>query len=153
MDPRKGLGIKSEQQLKGPHVVSGREGISRVLRLPGGRNAMIQTDLMVLKNKDRRYLIRSLDYKMPVVAYRTGPKGRMDLEAIPQWLEYTDVLWKPLNVRKRALFVEKCSGHKVTEAVPAALDKLNTEVLYFPKNSTDLVQPCDSDIFQNIKTG
>lgn len=133
MDTGEGLGFKDEQHVKWADVASGGEGRTMVVGLSGGRNVMIQPIWIIFKNKDRRYPIRGVDDEVPGVDYRTGPQGWMDLEVLPQWLEETRVIWKLPGDRERVLYVDNCSGHKVKEAVKAALDKLNTEVRFSPR--------------------
>lgn len=56
------------------------------------------------------------------------------------------------NGRKRVLYVDNCSGHSLSPAVREQLQKINTEVRFFPANATDLVQPADSFSIQKVKT-
>lgn len=50
------------------------------------------------------------------------------------------------------MFVDNASGHKLTEAATETLKDSNTRLRFLPKNATDLCQPADSFIIQQIKT-
>jgi hypothetical protein len=49
------------------------------------------------------------------------------------------------------LYVDNCSGHKLTPSHREALAKANTELRFLPPNCTDLIQPADSFVIQKIK--
>lgn len=48
--------------------------------------------------------------------------------------------------------MDNCGGHKSDEEVKGILKAINTEIHFFPKNATNLCQPADSFIIQNLKT-
>jgi hypothetical protein len=48
------------------------------------------------------------------------------------------------------LYVDNCSGHKLTPSHREALAKANTELRFLPPNCTDLIQPADSFVIQKI---
>ena len=53
--------------------------------------------------------------------------------------------------RTRHLFVDNCSGHKLTDAIRSSLEAINTEFLFMPPNKAHLCQPFDSSIIQKLK--
>lgn len=151
VDNGRTLGFSGEEDVKYADVVSGGEGMTMLVRLTGGRNGCVAAPFLVFQNKDRRYPIRGVADDIEGVSYRTGPKGWMDTVVMPQWLREPRAIRKLQNDRKRVLFVDNCSGHNATAELETALHDINTEIRYFPKNATDLVQPCDSFIIQKIK--
>lgn len=56
------------------------------------------------------------------------------------------------NGRKRILYLDNYSGHRLTEGALAAANDINTQIRFFPPNRTDLIQPCNSYIVQKIKS-
>lgn len=146
------LGFMGDSEVKYADVVSGGEGMTMVVRLSGGRDAMIEAPFMVFTNKKRSYPIKGTPDNIAGVAYRSGPKGWMDTVVMTQWLSERRVIKKLPNNRRRVLFVDNCSGHNVTEEMITALSKINTEVRFFPPNTTHLLQPCDSFVIQKIKS-
>lgn len=152
LDNGRTLGFKGAEEVKWVDVVSGGEGMTMVVRLSGGRNAKIENGFMVFKNQDRSYPIRGVPDDVEGVAYRTGPKGWMDTTVMPQWLRETRVIRGLPNNRRRVLFVDNCSGHVTTPRLCEAAEDINTEIRYFPKNATHLIQPCDSFVIQKVKS-
>ena len=151
MDNGSTLGFTGDEEVKYADVVSGGEGMNMLVRLSGGRDATIEPPFMVFKNKDRNYPMRGTADNIPGVAYRTGPKGWIDTTVLPQWIRERRVMWRLPDGRKRVLFLDNCSGHNQTEEQISAFLEINTELRYFPPNTTHLLQPCDSFIIQKIK--
>lgn len=59
---------------------------------------------------------------------------------------------KPLqNGEVRDLFIDNCRSHKLTEDILGAAEAIQTNLLYFPFNTTKLVQPSEALVIQNIK--
>lgn len=144
------LGFSGEKEVKYADVVSGGEGFTMVVRLTGGRDARVAPPFMVFKNADSNYPIRNVPDTVPGVAYRTGKKGWMDRKVMCQWLSESRVITEIPNHR-RLLYLDNCSGHTETPELLEASAKINTEIRYFPPNTTHLIQPCDSFIIQKIK--
>lgn len=69
------LGFVGDDDVKYADVVSSGECMTIVVRLSGGRDAMITTLFMVFMNKDHNYAIRGTPDDGPRVACRTVPKG------------------------------------------------------------------------------
>lgn len=63
-----------------------------------------------------------------------------------QFLEVKRAFEKLLMDGIRELFMDNCNGYDRTEQFEATLQKFNTTVLYYPPNTTHLVQPCDTFI-------
>lgn len=152
MDNGRTLGFAGATDVKYSDVVSGGEGMTMVVRLSGGRDAKIECPFLVFMNKDRSYPIRGVPDCVDGVAYRSGPKGWMDRVVMPQWISERRVFNKLPNNRCRTLFVDNCSGHTETDALREALRDVNTEIRYFPPNTTHLLQPCDSFVIQKLKS-
>eukprot|EP00171_Calliarthron_tuberculosum_P022372 IDg22372t1 len=151
IDNGRTLGFSGESEVKYADVVSGGEGMTMVVRISGGRDAIIEAPFMVFKNDSRSHPIRGVPEDVPGIAYRTGPKGWMDTVVMPEWLSERRIIGPLPHERKRILYVDNCSGHNYTTALAAAADTIRTEIRYFPKNVTHLVQPCDSFVIQKIK--
>ena len=56
------------------------------------------------------------------------------------------------NGRRRVMYLDNCSGHNPTKLLAEAANEINTEIRYFPKNDTHLIQPCDSFEIQKRKS-
>lgn len=96
--------------------------------------------------------MRNVHDSVPGVAYRTGSKGCMDSLNMLEWLRETRVI-KPFPQQKlRHLCIDICSGHNLTEEILSATENIPTTLVYFPPNTTELVQPCDALVIQNIKS-
>ena len=147
----KTLGIAGHQEVRYADVTSAGEGMTMLVRLSGGKNAMIQPPLMVFKNQNRNYPIRNVPDNIPRVAYRTGPKGWIDGEVMLQWLKEPRVIDKLPLGRLRQLQIDNCCSHNLTEDIINAAESIRTTLRYFPPNMTDWNQPCDSFIIQKIK--
>lgn len=52
------------------------------------------------------------------------------------------------NGRCRILYVNNCDGHNSSSSLKDAFHSANTELSYFPVNTTHLLQPCDSFVIQ-----
>lgn len=140
MDIHRTLGICGEAEVKYSYVVSGAEGMTMILRISGGRDARIEALMMVFQNKKRIYPIRRAPDDVVGVSYRSGPKGWMYREVMPQWLRERKVIKALRHGRRLVLYIDHCSGHGETGAMLEALNEINTDVRFFPSNSTELLQ-------------
>lgn len=52
----------------------------------------------------------------------------MNSEVMSQWLDQRRVISKLSEGRKRVLFIDSYTAHKITEAVQTALEKVATEI-------------------------
>lgn len=126
--------------------------MTMLVRVTGGRDARIEAPFMVFQNKARNYPIRGVTDDVPGVCYRTCPKGWMDSIVLSQYFREPRAIKRLPRNRKRVIYVDNCSSHTNTDDLEKALADINTELRYLPKNSTNLVQPCDSFIIQKIKS-
>ena len=145
------VGFTGEQDIKYADVVLGGESMTMVVRISGGVNALIEIPFIIFMNKDRNYPIRGVPDDIPGVPYRSGPKGWMNRTVFPQWLNKKRIIQPLPSGRQRLLYLDNCSGHAYTEDVINSLFSVRTKLLFFPPNSTHLVQPCDSFIIHKIK--
>ena len=144
------LGFAGEDEVKYAGVVSGGERMAMVVRLSGGLNAKIENPFMVFMDANQSYPIRGVPDDVPGVSHRSGPKGWIDTQMMPKWLKERRVMRPLSNGRKRILFLDNCSGHNSTESLLQSAKGINTEIRYFPKNATHLIQPCDSFTIKKI---
>lgn len=151
VDDKKTLGFRGDDEVKYADVTSGGEGMTMLVRISGGALSMVEAPFMIFKNLDRSYPIRGLPDDVPGVSYRSGPKGWIDNTVMQQWAQEPRALEKLPQGRRRVLFMDNCSGHKLTDALLEKLEKVNTEIRFFPPNATDLLQPADSFVIQKIK--
>lgn len=71
MDSGKTLGFIGDNDVKYGDVVSGGDPITMVVRLTGGKNAMIQKPMLIFKNQSRSYTIRGVADNIGGVSYRS----------------------------------------------------------------------------------
>lgn len=145
------LGFPVDNEIKHTDMVSGGEEFTMLVRLSGGRDALIELPFMVFRNVDRNYFIKGVPDDFPGVDHRTRPKGWMDTTEMPLWCLELVVIRSLAGGRKRVLFIDNCSGHTMTEARKTAAASINSKVCYFPPNFKYLIQPRDSFIIKNIK--
>lgn len=151
MDDGRTLGFRGDEHVKYADVTSGGEGMTMLVRISGGPRSFLEVPFMIFKNKDRSYPIRGVPDTVPGVCYRTGPKGWIDGRVMKLWAEEKRALSRLPNNRKRVLFMDNCSSHKMNDELAEILTNINTEIRYFPANATDLLQPADSFVIQKIK--
>lgn len=151
MDNGRTIGFRGDEEIKYADLVSGDEGITMMVRLTGGRDARIQPPMLIFKNDNCSYPIRGVIDNVPGVCYRSGKKGWMDKRVFKEWLSEPRAISKPLNGRRRTLFVDNCSGHNENDDTALLLSRINTNLKKFPANATDLVQPADSFVISKIK--
>lgn len=75
----------------------------------------------------------------------------MDSDVMPLWPQNHRVL-RALPRNWHVLYVDNSSRHVSTAALEDAVNAINTNIRYFPKNGTHLIQHCDSVVIQEIKT-
>lgn len=151
MDNGKTLGFSDDEEVRYADVTSGGEGIIMLVRVTGGRYAIISPPLMIFKNKDRSYPIRNVSDNIPGVAYRTGPKRWMDPKIMESWLDEHRTVKALPNGRITKLYLDNCTGHNSNEGIFQATEAIRTVFNYLFPNSTELTQPCDSFIISKIK--
>ena len=151
MTDGKTFGFTNDGHVRYVYVTSGSERMTMILRFSRGRNPMIETQMMIFKNKVRNYLIRGVPDNIPEVVYRTGPKGWMDSTNMLAWLRELRAINPLSDHRFRTLFIDNCSGHNLTKAILGPAENICTNIRYFPPNTTDELQPCDSFVIQKVK--
>ena len=77
VDTNKTLGFRGDENAKYASVASGDDGMTTVIRVPGGQFARFEPAFMIFQNEIRNYPIRGITDDVPGVAYRNGPKGWM----------------------------------------------------------------------------
>lgn len=136
--------------MKYADVVSGDDGMSVMVSIGGGLDVSVFPLFMILKNEQRSCTKRDMHDNIPEVPYRT-PKTRTDHVIFNQWLTEIKAL-PPVSPRKKmVLFLDNCSNDAFTEEVIETLRKIRTEVRFLPADATDLCQPADSFVIQNVK--
>eukprot|EP00737_Agarophyton_chilense_P003809 gb/GEZJ01004563.1/.p1 GENE.gb/GEZJ01004563.1/~~gb/GEZJ01004563.1/.p1 ORF type:complete len:146 (-),score=13.63 gb/GEZJ01004563.1/:648-1085(-) len=78
VDMHKTLALAGDTNFRYADVVSGDDGITMMVLMSGGASAALGTPLLIFKNADKNYPIRSLANEVLGMVYRTGPKARMD---------------------------------------------------------------------------
>lgn len=86
VDNGKTLGFRGDNKMRYAEVVSGGEGMTMMVRISGGRRAVIENTFMIFKNRDCNYPIRGVPDYITGVSYRTGPKRWIDRLVIVEWL-------------------------------------------------------------------
>lgn len=66
--------------------MSAGRGMTKVVLMSEGRNAIIEQPILILKNKDSPYSIRGVADTVPGAAYIIEPKRWMDSEVMSQLL-------------------------------------------------------------------
>ena len=151
MDNGKTLGFCGDSEVKYADVVAGGESMTMVVRISGGRRAMIESPMIIFCNENRNYPIRGLEDSIPGVCYRTGPKGWMDQSIFPQYFEEPRAFQPDIYNRTKLLWVDNCSGHNLTPRLQAVLAQKRTILRYLPPCATHLCQPADTFIISKIK--
>lgn len=148
MDDGKTLGLSGDSEVRYADVTSEGVGMNILLRLSGGKKAQIEPPLIVFTNKDRSYPIRGVEDIVPGVPYRSGPKGCMDAQIMHEWFTDRRLIKQLPKECMRVLHLDNCSGYSLSERILEAAEKIKTTICFFPPNTTDLNQPCDSFVIQ-----
>lgn len=75
----------------------------------------------------------------------------MELINMQEWLREPRVI-KPLPIGKlRHLFIDNCSRHNLSEKLLNAAESNGTTLIYFPPNTTELVQPCNALVIHKTR--
>jgi hypothetical protein len=150
MKTKRMLSFKNQEVVKYTDVVKGSEGISVCLTIVGGdKSSHLSDPMLIFINKLRSYPIRGSPDNVDNACYRTAPKGFMEARLMKQWLLEQRTWGKRPDDQKRVLWLDNCSAHSFDDEVT---EMLNTLIQFFPPNSTDKLQPCDSFIIQKFKS-
>jgi DDE superfamily endonuclease len=152
VDNGRTLGLSRDKSVRYQGVVSGGQAMTRMVRISGGKGAIVWQPLLVFQNVSRSYPMKGVPDDVPGVAYRTQPKGWVDGKVFAEYLNESRMFKRDRRGRKRVLYVDNCTNHVLTDAVEAALTRLNIEIRKLPPNSTHLTQPCDGFVIPKIKT-
>lgn len=151
MDNGKSLGFKTEEHIKYEDVVSGGYPITMIVRITEGPSAIIETPMVIFKNRNRFYPIRGIHDDVPGVCYRTGPKDWMDKTVFKEWVSEPRAIKALPSDRQRILFVDNYRAHKVHKNTNSRHQNIRTTLQKFLQNSTHLIQPADKFVIQKIK--
>lgn len=108
--------------------------------------------ILIFKNDKSRYPIRNIPDNVPGVTYRSSPTAFININIMQMWLQEPRC-WGPggpFQVQ-RMLWMDKAGGHS-SDASIAMAKSLNMQILFFPANATDRIQPADRFPIQKIKT-
>lgn len=151
MDEGLTLEKRGEKVIKYMDVVSGKEGITLLVRVIGGVNGCIGAPMLLFKNQDRNYPIRNLPDNIEGVSYRTSPNGWTDRISFPEFFSEKRTFQPDPQGRQKYVFVDNYSGHKMTPDLQKVLNQVNSKIIFFPPNATHLIQPADSFVISNLK--
>lgn len=126
------LGFHGEQVVKYLYVTFDGEGMTMMVRISGGPEAVLQISMMIFKNKDSNYPIRFLQYNVPAVCFRAVPKGWMSKLTMLKWVSENRTLPKLPDRRRRVLFMGNWISHGMMEDLRKALNTNNTYLTFLP---------------------
>jgi hypothetical protein len=152
VDNGRTLGFSGEKSVRYQGVVSGGQGMTMMVRISDGKGAIVWQPFLVFQNVSRSYPMKGLPGDVPGVAFRTQPKGWVDGKVFAEYFNESRMFMRDRRGLKQVLYVENSTSHVLTDAVEAALTRLNVEIRKLPRNSMHITQPCDSFVFQKIKT-
>lgn len=150
-DDGKTLEFAGDKHAKYADVVCGREPITIMVRLSGGRDATVHPPMLIFKNGARSYPVRCVPEDVPSVCNRTGITGWMDEAAWKDWQSEPRAIKLLENNRRRVLYVDNCSSHTDGDSIQKCLRNITTTLQILPPNATHSIQPAGSFIFQEIK--
>ena len=122
----KTLGFKGEDVVSYADVVSGGQSMTMMVRLSGGKNALIMPPMLVFQNADSVRSIRNVPDTVPGVFYRTSPKGWIDRDVWKEWLQHEKSISSRFDGKTTHLFVDNCSSHIEDEDAIKHLQTKNT---------------------------
>lgn len=103
------------------------EGMTMMLRIAGGRDAKVETPMTLFKKKGGGYLIRGLPNDYPGFCSKTGSEGWISKEKIVEYVGGSRAFPLLPHERKRILYVDNCSSHKILDARKMALESKNNK--------------------------
>jgi hypothetical protein len=75
IDNGRTLGLSGDKSVCYQDVVNGRQGMTMMVRISGGKGAIVWQLLLVCQNFNRSCLMKGMTDDVPEVAYRTQPKS------------------------------------------------------------------------------
>lgn len=151
MDNGRTLGFRGDTSVTYADVVAGGEAMTMVIRISGGRRAIIEAPMLIFTNSNSNYPIRGLEDSIPGVSYRTGPKGWMTQSIFPQFFEDPRSYQPDVHNRIKHVWVDNCTSHNITPRLADVLSQKRTVLKYLPPCTTHLCQPADTFIISKIK--
>lgn len=152
MDNGKTLGFRGDSDVKYADVVSGGIGMTMVVRLTGGPQAIIETPMIIFQNERGHYPIRGVDDNVVGVCYRSSRRGFMTSQLWKEWLDERRVQRSQnQGSRTRVIWCDNYGAHNDSPAIQESLLRLKAVIRKLPACSTDKVQPCDSFVIAKIK--
>ena len=132
--------------------MGGADTFTTILPLIGGTSANLKAPFIIFKNRDGNYPMKNLPDNNDGASYRTQPLGWMDNNTFLHWLQEPRAICKDPDGRSRTIFLDNCSGHRLSDPVSEALNNISTSLKFLPPNTTHLCQPSDSFIIQKLKS-
>jgi hypothetical protein len=148
---KKILTFRGTTQVKYQTVVNGTEGMTVVITIKGGdASAKVGVPLVIFQNDHYNYPLAHVPDNVLGVRYRTQPKAFMDGKIMRQYFLDRDVWGRSASDENRDLWMDNYSGH-LFPGIEALLKTLKTTVKFYPPNTTDKLQACDSFVIQKFK--
>lgn len=141
---RRTLVMRGDSDVKFADVVSSDHRIAMIFMLDGCPNDRICVSFMIFQNVACYYPIWGITDAVPGVCHRKVPKGWMDWCVFREWFGKWRIFQPLRNEQKRVIFIDNASGHAMSDDVQVSLPRSNTELMYLPKNDTELCRPADS---------
>ena len=151
MDNGRMLGFRGDDAVKYADVVSGRLGMTMVVRVSGGSNGIIHRPFMIFQNDKCSYPICGCPDNVLGVSYRTTKKEFMTSIIWNEWLNEVKAVQSDCHGRRRVLYVDNCTAHNDSTHALFTTDRLNIEIRKLPANATDMCQSTDSFVISKIK--
>jgi hypothetical protein len=151
MDNGRTLGFRGDTVVKYVDIIAGGDAMTMVIRIFGGRISMVEAPMLIFTNGNSNYPIRGLEDTIPMVCYRTTPKGWMDQALFSQYFEEPRAYQLDLYNRTKTIWVDNCIGHNITPQLAMVLAEKITTLKYLLPCATHLCQPADTFIISKIK--
>ena len=117
MDNRRTLDICGEQVVKYGDAVSGGEAMIMVVRVTRGVRAEIKAPMAIFTNSNRSYAIRGVVDNIPLVTYRSRPKGWMDTTLFVEYFAEGRCYQGDLYRHMKHIWCDNSSSHNATPAL------------------------------------
>lgn len=112
-------------------VVSDGDGLTIIMRIVGGQDAIIETHFLVFTNKNETYRARRVPGDVDGVSHCTGSKSCTDANVTLLWLKSCKVMQSLPSNRRRIISVKNRNGHNETEALSAGFSLIRTKIRFF----------------------
>lgn len=145
METNKTLAPRGAKQVQTMEVSGASHGFSIVIILKGGKDARIDKVFVIFQNDDCNYPIRGVPDNVDGITYFTAQKGFMTGTVMRDFL-LSPRVWG--DGGKRTLWCDNFSAHVAQEKLAASI---NTELKFYPSNSSHETQACDQFPFKIMK--